>query len=84
MPVRLPLGALDGGLKGDSPGDFWVPVSYASKASSYHLYSVFFIYFHFTICMANKNSSVIAESQIFVNRGVVDGHFNESGAALSE
>jgi len=28
--------ALDGGLKGDSPGDFWVLGSYASKASSYH------------------------------------------------
>ncbi len=34
--VRHPLGALDGGLKGDSPGDFWVLGSYASKASSYH------------------------------------------------
>ena len=36
LPVRHPLGALDGGLKGDSPGDFWVLGSYASKASSYH------------------------------------------------
>lgn len=34
--VQHPLGALDGGLKGDSPGDFWVLGSYASKASSYH------------------------------------------------
>ena len=31
-----PLGALEGGLKGDSPGDFWVLGSYTSKASSYH------------------------------------------------
>ena len=36
MPVRRPLRAHDGGLKGDSPGDFWVLGSYASKASSYH------------------------------------------------
>ncbi len=31
MPVRHLLGALDGGLKGDSPGDFWVLGSYVSK-----------------------------------------------------
>jgi len=36
LPVRHPLGALEGGLKGDSPGDFWVLGSYASKASSNH------------------------------------------------
>jgi len=36
LPVRHLLEALDGGLKGDSPGDFWVLGSYASKASSYH------------------------------------------------
>ena len=42
MPVRHPLGTLDGGLKGDSPGDFWVLGSYASKASSYHLNLVSF------------------------------------------
>jgi len=34
--LRQPLGALDGGLKGESPGGFWVLGSYASKASSYH------------------------------------------------
>ena len=32
MPVRHLLGALDGGLKGDSPGNFWVLGSYASKS----------------------------------------------------
>ena len=36
LPVRHLLGALDGGLKCDSPGDFWVLGSYASKASSYN------------------------------------------------
>ena len=36
LALRHPLGALDGGLKGDSPGNFWVLGSYASKASSYH------------------------------------------------
>jgi hypothetical protein len=34
--LRQPLGAFEGGLKGDSPGDFWVLGSYAPKASSYH------------------------------------------------
>ncbi len=48
LPVRHPLGALDGGLKGDSPGDFWVLGSYASRASSYHL---------------RKNASVFTQSQ---------------------
>jgi hypothetical protein len=41
LPVRHPFGALDGGLKGDSPGDFWVLGSYASKASPYHFKSKF-------------------------------------------
>jgi len=27
--LRHPLGALEGGLKGDSPGDFWLLGSYA-------------------------------------------------------
>ncbi len=36
LPVRNPLGALEGGPKDDSPGDFWVLGGYASKASSYH------------------------------------------------
>ncbi len=31
LPVRHPLEALDSGLKGDSPGDFWVHGSYASR-----------------------------------------------------
>ena len=35
MPVRHLLGALDGGLKGDSPGNFWVLGSYASKTQKF-------------------------------------------------